>query len=70
MDMTDTQSLTLEAKARDGKVTIRTEIPVSGEAEDYLVTITVAPIRSEISDVPVCSHARPPLRRAGGYAAT
>ncbi len=43
MDTSDTQHLTLTAKAHDGKVTIRAEIPVSGEAEDYLVTIVVSP---------------------------
>jgi len=43
MDTTDTQQLTLMAKSHDGKVSIRAEIPVSGEAEDYLVTIVVAP---------------------------
>lgn len=37
------QHVTLVAKAHDGKITVRTEIPVSDEADTYVVTIAVAP---------------------------
>lgn len=39
----ETQHITLVTKAHNGKITVRTEIPVSDEADTYLVTIAVAP---------------------------
>jgi hypothetical protein len=37
------QQITLIAKAENGKISIRTEIPAPGDAETYIVTIGVAP---------------------------
>ena len=37
------QHITLVAKAHDGSITVHTEIPVSGDADTYVVTIEVAP---------------------------
>ncbi len=39
----ETQHITIVAKAHNGKVTIHTDIPVSGTDETYVVTIAVAP---------------------------
>lgn len=39
----ETQHITLVTKAHNGTITVRTEIPVSDEADTYLVTIAVAP---------------------------
>jgi len=39
----ETQYITLVAEAHDGKVTIRTEIPVSDANGTYVVTIAVSP---------------------------
>jgi len=38
-----TQHITLLAKAHGGSITIHTEIPVTDDAETYVVTIDVAP---------------------------
>ena len=38
-----TQHITLLAKAHAGSITVHTEIPVSGDADTYVVTIEVAP---------------------------
>jgi hypothetical protein len=37
----DTQHVTLVAEAHEGKVTVQAEIPVTGDADIYLVTIAV-----------------------------
>ena len=42
-DTLETQHITLVAKPHDGKVTISAEIPVTGNAEEYVVTIDIAP---------------------------
>ena len=39
----DTQHVTLLAQAHDGSITVHAEIPVSGDAQTYVVTIEVAP---------------------------
>ncbi len=39
----ETTQITLVTKAQNGKVTVHTEIPVSDDAETYIVTIAVAP---------------------------
>lgn len=39
----ETKHITLVTKAHNGKVTVCTEIPVSDEADTYVVTIAVAP---------------------------
>jgi len=44
---TDSRRVTPVAKAHNGKVIISAEIPVSGDAEDYVVTIDVAPKASD-----------------------
>lgn len=38
-----TQHITLLAKAHAGSFTVHTEIPVTGDAATYVVTIEVAP---------------------------
>jgi hypothetical protein len=37
------QYTTIHAKAHDGKVVVNATIPVSGDAEDYLISIEVVP---------------------------
>jgi hypothetical protein len=37
------QHTTIQAKAHDGKVVVNTIIPVSGDAEDYLISIELIP---------------------------
>lgn len=39
----ETQQITLVARAHDGKIAVQAEIPVSGDAEAYAVTISVTP---------------------------
>lgn len=39
----ETQQVTLVTRAHDGKVTVHADIPVSGDADTYVVTIEVAP---------------------------
>lgn len=46
----DTQHITIVAKAHDGKVTIHTEIPVTGD-DTYIVTIAVAPQAKSLDDL-------------------
>ena len=38
-----TQHVTLIAKAQNGKVTVKAEIPVTDDAESYVVSIDIAP---------------------------
>lgn len=47
----ETQHVTLVARAHNGKITVRAEIPVPDGADTYLVTIAVAPQPQEqVSD--------------------
>jgi hypothetical protein len=39
----DQQHITLIAKAENGKISIHTEIPAPGDAENYVITIGVTP---------------------------
>lgn len=39
----ETQHVTLVTNAHNGKLTLRMEIPVSGDADTYVVTIAIAP---------------------------
>ena len=48
----ETKQITLVTKAHDGKITVRTEIPVSDETDTYIVTIAVAPQASALLQRP------------------
>jgi hypothetical protein len=39
----ETRRITLVAQAKDGKITVSAEIPVSGGTDTYLITIDITP---------------------------
>ncbi len=43
MNKAGTTQITLTAKAHNGKVSVHADIPVSGDADEYLVSIAVTP---------------------------
>ena len=47
----EAQHITIVTKAHDGKVTIRTEVPVTGDDETYIVTIAVAPQAKSLDEL-------------------
>lgn len=64
----ETQYVTLVAKAHAGSIAIHTDIPVSGDADTYIVTIAVAPqpqtldqLYGALSDTPLPEITTGPL---------